>query len=86
MIVVGKTRKSAGFTIITIEAIRCGNPNISICVFHEVVYHIIAQAVLIFGIVPVNDKLIPVVPVQSVTGANPHKAPAILDYAVNVDL
>jgi len=48
--------------------------------------HVIAQAAIVAGIIPVCDKGITVVAVQSVAAADPHKTATILYDAIYIDL
>lgn len=71
-------RKLLGARIKAGKTILCANPEHSLFVFGNDIDNVIGQRRRIFRIVAVVGKAIPIVAAQSVVGANPDKAFAVL--------
>lgn len=70
-------------SVIAVQAITGADPQYFVAVFIYIPYIIITYAVAVFEVIPVNYHLVPVVPVQTITGAKPNESPAILVNAFN---
>jgi hypothetical protein len=64
----------------------CRYPDIAFGIFHYIIDEIITDARFIFCFILVDDKLITIIPVQTISCAKPHKAPAILECAEDMIL